>query len=145
MTHISVSKLTIIDLDNGLSPGQCQAIICTNAGILLVGPLGTKIQQNLNQNSYIFIQENAFENVVWKMVAISSRPQCLNGKWCSVYFTFYLYLQQHRPGPILLAISSHNSNAKEDNFSVILFLVIKLLQILHMTWQHSCHVMCKIL
>ena len=25
---------------------------------------------------YIFIQENAFENVIWKTAAILSRPQC---------------------------------------------------------------------
>ena len=37
-----------------------------------------KIQCNIKQNSYIFIQENAFENVVWKMAAILSRPQCVN-------------------------------------------------------------------
>ena len=30
-----------IGSDNGLSPDQCQAIIWTNAGILLIGPLGT--------------------------------------------------------------------------------------------------------
>ena len=28
--------------------------------------------------SFIFIQENAYENVVWKMAAILSRPQCVN-------------------------------------------------------------------
>ena len=32
--------------------------------------LRNKLQWNLNRNSYIFIQENAFENVVWKMAAI---------------------------------------------------------------------------
>ena len=41
-----------------------------------------------NQNSCIFIQGNAFENVVWKMTAILSRPQCVNihitGKWQSL-------------------------------------------------------------
>ena len=31
----------------------------------------------LYRNSYIFIQENAFENVTWKMAAILSRPQCV--------------------------------------------------------------------
>ena len=36
--------------------------------------------QNLNRNSYISIQENAFENVVRKMPAILSRTQCGNGK-----------------------------------------------------------------
>ena len=35
VTHICVGKLTIIGSDNGLSPGRRQAIICTNAGILL--------------------------------------------------------------------------------------------------------------
>ena len=41
MTPICVSKLTIIGSHNDLSPSQCQAIIWTNAGILLIGPLGT--------------------------------------------------------------------------------------------------------
>ena len=34
----------------------------------------------INWDLYIFIRENAFENVVWKMVAILSRPQCVNTK-----------------------------------------------------------------
>ena len=33
-----VSTLTIIGPDNGLSPSRRQAIIRTNAGILLIGP-----------------------------------------------------------------------------------------------------------
>ena len=37
VAHICVSKLTIIDSDDGLSPGRRQAIIWTNAGILWVG------------------------------------------------------------------------------------------------------------
>ena len=32
--------------------------------------LRNKLQWNLNRNPFIFIQENAFENVVWKMAAI---------------------------------------------------------------------------
>ena len=40
--------------------------------------LANKLQWNLNQNLYIYIQENASENVVWKMVAMLSRPQCVN-------------------------------------------------------------------
>ena len=39
-THICVSKLTIIGSDNALSPGRHQAIIWTNAGILLIEPFG---------------------------------------------------------------------------------------------------------
>ena len=40
-------NLTIIGLDNGLSPGRRQAIIWTNAGILLIGPLGTNFNEIL--------------------------------------------------------------------------------------------------
>ena len=39
--HICVSDLTSIGSNNGLSPGRRQAIIITNAGILLIRPLGT--------------------------------------------------------------------------------------------------------
>ena len=45
--HICVGKLTIIDSDNGLSPGRRQAIIWTNAGILLIRPLGTNFNEML--------------------------------------------------------------------------------------------------
>ena len=38
VTHICVSKLTIIGSDNGLSPGRRQAIIWTNAVVLFIGP-----------------------------------------------------------------------------------------------------------
>ena len=38
VTHICLSNLTIIGSENGLSPGRRQAIIWTNAGVLLIGP-----------------------------------------------------------------------------------------------------------
>ena len=38
-----------------------------------------KLQWNFNRNSYIFIQENALENGIWKKASILSRPQC--AKW----------------------------------------------------------------
>ena len=37
-----------------------------------------KLQWNINRNSYIFVQDNALENVIWKIAAILSRPQCVN-------------------------------------------------------------------
>ena len=45
MTHICVSKLSIIGSDNGLSSGRPQAILWTNAGILLIGSLGTNFSE----------------------------------------------------------------------------------------------------
>ena len=70
VTHICVGKLIIIGSDNGLSPARRQAIIWTNAAILLIRPLGTNI----------FIQENAFENIVCEMAFILTRPQCVNAQ-----------------------------------------------------------------
>ena len=46
-THICVGTLTIIASDNGLSPGRRQAIIWTNAGILLIGSSGTNFSEIL--------------------------------------------------------------------------------------------------
>ena len=47
VTHISVSKLTIIGSVNGLSPDRRQAIIWTNAGLLLIQPSGTNFNEIL--------------------------------------------------------------------------------------------------
>ena len=47
VTRICVGKLTNIGSDNGLAPGRRQAIIRTNAGILLIGPWGTNFSEIL--------------------------------------------------------------------------------------------------
>ena len=47
VTHICVGNLAIIGSDNVLSPGRRQAIIWTNDGILLIGPLGTNYSEIL--------------------------------------------------------------------------------------------------
>ena len=55
VTHICVSKLTVIGSDNGLSPGRCQAIIWTNDGILLIQTLGTNFSEILGEiHSFLF-------------------------------------------------------------------------------------------
>ena len=47
MTHIRVGNITSIASDNDLSPGRRQAIIWTNAKMLLIGPFGTTIREIL--------------------------------------------------------------------------------------------------
>ena len=76
--HICFSEVTIIGLDNGLLPGQRQTIIWTDAWILLIGPLGTNFNEILTEIHSFFVQENAFENIVWKMTDILSPLQCVN-------------------------------------------------------------------
>ena len=72
VTHICVVKLTIIGSDNGLSPGRRQAIIWTNDGILLIGPLGTNFIEIL-----IGIQTFSFKKMHLKMSSAKWRPFCL--------------------------------------------------------------------
>ena len=78
VTHICVGKLTIIGSDNSLSPGRRQAIIWSNAGILLIGPLGTNLSEILIEIPTILIQENAFESVVCEMASICLGLNVLN-------------------------------------------------------------------
>ena len=52
-----------IDSDNGLWTGRRQAIIWTNAGILLIQTLGRNVREILSE-IYTFSLKNAIENVV---------------------------------------------------------------------------------
>ena len=72
VTHICVSDLTIIGSDNGLSPGRRQAIIRTNAGILLIRPLGTNFSDIL-----IEILLFSFKKMRLKVSSAKRRPFCL--------------------------------------------------------------------
>ena len=84
VTHICVSKRTIIGSDNGLSPNRRQAIIWTNAGILLIGPSGTNFSEIL-----IEIITFSFKKMRLKVSSAKWRPCCLGlnvltGKYKSV-------------------------------------------------------------
>ena len=72
VTHICVSKPTIVGSDNGSAPGRRQAIIWTNAGILLIGPLGTNFSE-IFIKIYIF----SFKKMRLKMSSGNCRPFCL--------------------------------------------------------------------
>ena len=72
VTHICVSKLNIIGSDNGLSPDRRQAIIWTNAGLLLIGPLGTNFSE-----IFIEILTFSFKKIRLKVSSAKRRPFCL--------------------------------------------------------------------
>ena len=71
VTHICVSNLTIIGSDNGLLPDRRQAIIWTNAGLLLIGPLGTNFSEIL-----IAILTFSFKKMRFKVSSAKRRPFC---------------------------------------------------------------------
>ena len=78
MTHICVSKLTINGSDNGLSPGRRQAIIWTNAGILLIEPLGTNFGEILIGIKIFSFTKMRLKISYAKLRSFCSRPQCVN-------------------------------------------------------------------
>ena len=82
MIGICVGYLTIIGSDNGLSPHRRQAIIWTNAGILLIGPLGTIFGEILSK-----ILTFSFTQMHLKLSSAKRQPVCLNVLTKSVLFT----------------------------------------------------------
>ena len=73
VTHICIGNLTIIGSDYGLSPGRRQAIIWTNDGILLNGPLGTNFSEIL-----IEINTFSFKKMPLKMSSGKWQPFCFS-------------------------------------------------------------------
>ena len=83
MMHICVGNLVVIGSDNGLSPGRRQAIIWTNAGIVLIGPLGTNSSEIL-----IDIYTFSFKKMHLKMTSGKWRPFCLGPN--GIYLSYIL-------------------------------------------------------
>ena len=72
MTHICFDNLTIIGSDNGLLLGRCQTIMWTNAGILLIGTLGSNFNEILIEiHTFSFKKMHLKRSVKW-------RPFCLD-------------------------------------------------------------------
>ena len=75
VAHICVDKLTIIGSDNGLPPDRRQAIILTNARILLIGTLATNFSEIL-----IEILAFSLKEIRLKVSSAKWRPFCLGNR-----------------------------------------------------------------
>ena len=75
VTHICISKLTIIGSDNGLSPGRRQAIIWTNDWILLIQTFRTHFSEIVSK-----IHTFSFRKMHFKMSSGKWRPSYLRLK-----------------------------------------------------------------
>ena len=60
---------------------------------------GNKLQGNFNRYSYILIQENVFENVIRKMAAILSQPQCVKLSTTATSLKKIVYYNSHMTPP----------------------------------------------
>ena len=122
MTHICVSKLTISGSDNGLSPDRRQAIIWTNAGILSIGPLGTKLSEIL-----IAIHIFSFTKMHLKMSSGKWRPCCLGLNVLNKSYFILYFLNTFFAIPIF---KTRSSARPIQNLSAILKHVILSTQII---------------
>ena len=125
VTHKCVSKQTIIGSDNSLSPGRRQAIIWTNAGILLIGNLGINFSETL-----IEIYTFSFKKMHLKMSSGKWRPSCLGLNVLNLVFTgcgcvswyhdddFPHYLMHRLTPQLLLGVNIIDHN------SFIIFIVV---------------------
>ena len=77
VTHLCVNKQTSIASDNGLSPGRRQAIIWNNAGILLIGPLGTNFSEIL-----IEIQTFSLKKICWRKYRVRDVGHFVSASMC---------------------------------------------------------------
>ena len=122
--HVCVSKLTIFGLDNGLSPDRRQAIIWTNAGILLIGSLRTNFSEIL-----IGILTFSFKKMHLKISSAKWRPFCFGlkvlmcfhdpsphqGLWwvkpCSLFFKWFHAFNHGRISQVYLKILNKTGNS----------------------------------
>ena len=92
-TYASI-KDNSIDSNNGLSPGLCQAIIWTNAGIFLIGLWGTNFSEIL-----VEIYSFSFKKMHLKMSSGKLRPFSLGLnvltkiKYISIFYNFSTLLR----------------------------------------------------
>ena len=140
VTHICVSEITIIGSDNDLSPGRRQAIIWTNAGILLFGPLGTNFSEISTE-----IHTFSFKQMQLKMSSGKWRPFCFGsnvlGACCvdgccefDVYSVFYLCSYRAVSNPVSTCIY-YTCYIDGDLYHI--FPVHRCLQLAGCMWFHT--------
>ena len=121
VTHICVSKLTTIGSDNGLSPGRRQAIIWTNAGIMIIGPLGTNFSE-----IFIEIYTFSFKKMHLKMLSGKWQSSCLGLNVLISQFPLFSYF------PNFSALSQHTLAIEHD---------IYIWQVsLHLSWGNTLQI-----
>ena len=120
VTHICVSKLTIIGSDNGLSPDRRQAIMWTNAWLLFIWPLGTNFSEIL-----IEILTFSFKKMRLKVSSAKLWPFCLglnelivfqimvgNHQWIFYWTTRFPRLGRYDQNQTVLKTSITSANNK---------------------------------
>ena len=120
---------------NGLSPVRRQGITWTNGDSLSIGPVGININEMLIEN--LFIEEDAFRNVVCEMAAILSRSQYVNLDGPMVNISA-MQAQPHRWNVtnVLLEMTTWQDRHQNDIQHRCRVMKIKWVQgVFHYTWR----------
>ena len=118
VTHICVGKLSTVGSDNGLSPNRRQVIIWTNAGILLIGTLGTNFREiSIEIDTLSFRKMHLkMSSAKWRLFRLG-----LNELTEATFPTLYYKLCCKSDGGAAFVIQSHllisNSNYTADSWS----------------------------
>ena len=152
VTHICVSRQTIIGSDNGSAPGRRQAIIWTNAGILLVGLLRTNFSEIV-----IKIHTFSFKKMHLKISSGKCCPSCLGLNVLNSHLQCYVgtaqdasphYVGFLRPHPLVWLTRGLSTGDYQPNLiqriTRVLIVVVKIYQYLNCAvwWaQHNITLM----
>ena len=106
VTQICIGNITIICSYNGLSPDWRQAIIWTNAGLLLLEPLGTEI--------LILILAFSFKKMHFNVSSVTWQPFChglnvstLHQVWCGIYEYHWCVITHNHHSPVVALTTNH--------------------------------------
>ena len=92
---VMMSRILVkIDYDNGLSLVRHQAIIYTNANLLLVWPKGTTFSVISIKIQRFSFRKNMFDHVVCKMASILFRPLYVHVDGHKFHTGIYIYIQK---------------------------------------------------
>ena len=81
--------------------------------------LRNKLQWNFNQNTKLFIQENASENIVCEMAAIFSRGRWVNSPCCMLLYITHWGRVTHISVSNLIIIGSDNGLSSDGRQAII--------------------------
>ena len=135
--HIWVSNLTIIGSDNGLSADRLQAIIWTNANILLIGHLWTNFSEILIKIHTFSSQKmhlkkfgkwrpfclglNVLTHQIWQWIALKSTPNIKTFKttifWNQSLHFNYIFSFIHLPSKSMYCNRLSCMSIRKHNFS----------------------------
>ena len=85
----------VVQIDNGLSSSQCQAIILTNAGIFLIGPMGINVREiliKINTFSFKKMYLQMWPAQWWPFLSKERWVKMRHSNWMCPYLFLFMFI-----------------------------------------------------